>query len=248
MGTRTEKALTEVDVCRYVSERSDFSFELKVLQKFLELGFTCEHGGTYNDPISEKGRQFDIRGIRTFKNIRVVIAVECKNIGKNSPLIAHCVPRKEHEAYNCIARAKFNLDDGRPDRVHGESLIEKRTGQGSIYARNLPVCKFLAQAWEERIKEEGVTKEIITGKDNEIYERWSQAISSCSDLIYKETNFYASDPNVEAEAYSIVIPMLMVPCETLWHTQFDESGSWSGKVELGNHVSIYIDKDIPSGL
>ena len=67
--------ITESDVKRYLNNYSDFSFELQVLKKFVDLGFKCSHSGTYEDPVTSKSRQYDIRALHQKKFIRVRIPV-----------------------------------------------------------------------------------------------------------------------------------------------------------------------------
>ena len=65
------------------------------------LGVKCEHGGVYEDPVTEKARQFDIRGLLEIGKInRVRLAVECKNIRANFPLAVLTVPRSTEESYH----------------------------------------------------------------------------------------------------------------------------------------------------
>lgn len=59
MAKLKNKEISESDVLEYVEEQSDFAFELRVHRQLLACGFECEHGGTYEDPITSKIRQFD---------------------------------------------------------------------------------------------------------------------------------------------------------------------------------------------
>jgi hypothetical protein len=53
------------DLEDFVANNSDFDFEMKVLAKLRSLDFECEHSGTYQDPVTHKARQFDIRARKT---------------------------------------------------------------------------------------------------------------------------------------------------------------------------------------
>lgn len=57
-------SIKEEDIKEYMNNYSDFSFELKVLSRLNSLGFSCQHGGVYKDPITEKIREFDIRAYK----------------------------------------------------------------------------------------------------------------------------------------------------------------------------------------
>ncbi len=100
MANLSDDPITESDLEEYLNGYSDFSFEIQVLNKFAELDFTCEHGGVYDDPITEKSREFDIRAHYTKGRMRLCLSVECKNLRNNFPLILHSLERKRSESYN----------------------------------------------------------------------------------------------------------------------------------------------------
>jgi hypothetical protein len=56
--------ITLTDLEEYLVEYSDFSFEMSVLQALEQAHFSCDHSGSYTDPVSGKIRQFDIRAWR----------------------------------------------------------------------------------------------------------------------------------------------------------------------------------------
>jgi hypothetical protein len=79
--------ITQADLIEFLNDQSDFSFEIKVLQALIESGFSCEHGGTYNDANINIPRQFDIRATKIFGKYFIRLAVECKNLRENFPLL-----------------------------------------------------------------------------------------------------------------------------------------------------------------
>lgn len=86
------------DINEYLDSYSDFSFEVKTQKELVNLGFQCQHGGTYEDPITGKSREFDIRATKRYEYhesfiYRLCLSVECKNIRANCPLVIHCSPR-----------------------------------------------------------------------------------------------------------------------------------------------------------
>ena len=98
--TKSDSPITEADLREYLKTRADFAFEMRVLKTLRNLGFECEHGGTYKDPITQKVRQFDIRARRTQGPFHLWLAVECKNLQAGRPLLVHAVARRETEAYH----------------------------------------------------------------------------------------------------------------------------------------------------
>jgi hypothetical protein len=83
--------ISQSDIEEYLKDYSDFSFELNVLNELQNLGLMCQHGGTYNDPLTGKSREFDIRAIYQYWPIKIHLSVECKNIRNNFPLVMHCL-------------------------------------------------------------------------------------------------------------------------------------------------------------
>jgi hypothetical protein len=49
------------ELTKYLETESDFDFELRVLHSLQDIGVNCEHGGHYEDPVTKKSREFDIR-------------------------------------------------------------------------------------------------------------------------------------------------------------------------------------------
>lgn len=68
--------ILEADLMEYLTRHSDFGFELRVLKALSTLGLRCEHGGVYEDPVTRKTREFDIRARSTVADRRVRVAVE----------------------------------------------------------------------------------------------------------------------------------------------------------------------------
>ena len=56
--------IQDSDLKEYLNSYSDFSFELSVLKMLRENDVSCEHGGLYEDPVTGKYREFDIRSIK----------------------------------------------------------------------------------------------------------------------------------------------------------------------------------------
>jgi len=50
----------------------------KCTKKISQLGFDCRHSGTYEDPITAKTREYDIRADKRKDNFIFRSAIECK--------------------------------------------------------------------------------------------------------------------------------------------------------------------------
>jgi len=93
-----EKEIGFADIVEFLESKSDFSFEMKVLQQLHALGFDCSHSGTYRDPITDKSREYDIRAEKREGNRCLYVSVECKGLSKAGPLLVHTTARSEHES------------------------------------------------------------------------------------------------------------------------------------------------------
>jgi hypothetical protein len=92
--------ITVSDLIEYLENHSDFSFEIETLRALIKLGFTCEHGGTYKDPATQIPREYDIRATHQVKERLLHLAVECKNLRPDFPLLISCLPRRPEEAFH----------------------------------------------------------------------------------------------------------------------------------------------------
>lgn len=77
MAKLQESQIGAADMLEYLSGYSDFSFELQTLRLVRGHGLDCEHGGLYEDPITKKMREFDIRAFARAGVYSVRIAIEC---------------------------------------------------------------------------------------------------------------------------------------------------------------------------
>jgi hypothetical protein len=55
-----------------------------VLKELTDLRLMCQHGETYEDPITKKSREFDIRALMYgAESVYIHLSLECKNIRNN---------------------------------------------------------------------------------------------------------------------------------------------------------------------
>ena len=127
MARLSDDAITVDDLKRYIQGVSDFAFEVSVLKLLTDASYSCRHSGTYDDPVSGKTREFDIHAeldVPTAGHIPVFIrlAVECKNVKPNYPLVLHRVRRVRREAFIDI------IWSTKPD-VRGAGSARRRYGE-----------------------------------------------------------------------------------------------------------------------
>src|SRR5688500_17693805 len=102
--------VTKADFQEFLQSESDFAFELSAIPLLQRYGWKVEHGGTYSDPVTGVNRQFDLRASyiqkphnlteqRPWFSISTHLAIECKNLKANFPLLISSVKRTASEAY-----------------------------------------------------------------------------------------------------------------------------------------------------
>jgi hypothetical protein len=242
MSKLSSNPITQSDIKKYLSSYSDFSFELQVLKKFADMGFVCSHGGTYEDPVTGKSREYDIRALLQTDFIRVHLSVECKNLRENFPLVVHCLERKDNESYNELIHT---FQPKTPTQQVGpislpmpSAFIETsqsiRIRQFSLYPEKQFVAKSADQVGKRHDNGE------ITSTDGEVFDKISQAINSSLDLI---TEAHYLDTDIFPTYYTLVCPVLVIPDSSLWQVKYSDDGGQIGEPEQINHVSYYIGKE-----
>jgi len=234
--------IVQADLIEYLESESDFAFELQCLELMTQLQFECDHGGPYRDPITNKIREFDIRASKSFQVLHASLAIECKNLKQNSPLMVMCVPRNRKESYHQVVFAAS-------DAVHqsvwgGHSILATRRfkieGQGRAYIEQGLVGKSCSRVGRAQAQPNSIIPE-----ESEIYERWSQALNSASDLWAAVTSLGVKR---KVATVSVVIPILVVPNETLWQVNFKTDGSRACdpfKTDRCSYFVNYTDERMP---
>jgi len=235
--------ILEADMLEYLNAYSDFSFELVVLKMLREHVFDCEHGGHYEDPVTNKSREFDIRAIKTIHKYRVRMAIECKNIRENFPILISCIPRHEKESYHQIALVSEPKKDS--SYLAAPSILQSRTntfdirGEHSLYKPIDPVGKSTVQVGR-------ATDGTISANDAELYDKWGQCLSSASDLV-ERVYWDGGRKDSEDFYFSAVFPFVVVPNGRLWIVSYDVDGNRVSDPSLTVRCSCFIDKDYKMG-
>lgn len=224
---RTDPVTAE-QIQRHVLSESDFAFELRILPILREWGLATSHSGTYTDPATGKPRQFDIRAERHEGRCSLRLAVECKNLRANNPLIVLCVDRPAADAFHEVVFSSSIRRGLPPVQVHTSWL--------SLYRRDDPVGKSTVQLAINANNGDPVMS------DADTYEKWAQAVASCADLV--EWSEADGTRTQQACRVSFVVPTLVVPDGTLWRCRFDEQANARAPEQV-DACSMLIDKRYP---
>ena len=225
--------ITHADFIDFLDGHSDFAFEVKTLNALIGLGFTCDHAGTYDDPSTQKPREYDIRATRQIGKRFLRLAVECKNLRTNFPLLISCLPRRTDEAFHEVV---YSVSSNRKafQAFGGRSKTFRIAGADSLYPAGDPAGKSCDQVG--RSNHNG---EIISG-DSGVYDKWAQALSSADELTY----LACSDGEARTGdiAYSLVFPLVVVPDGRLWWTLYHTDGSRVSDPEPTDRCSYFVNR------
>ena len=223
------------DILEYLELSSDFAFEVSVLRKLVSLGFVCEHAGTYEDPITRKTREFDIRARKRLIDdpdfqLNISLSVECKNLRENFPLVVHCMPREENECFVDLVWAS------EPENHFPKYENAMRV---PLYEVDSPYEKLMAvgKSCDQVGRRDTQAAEVI-GNDGDVFEKISQAINAGYDLI--EEAHYAAEKNIDV--VTIVVPVLVIPNERVWSVWYKRTGEIEREPTKESNIEYYLGK------
>jgi hypothetical protein len=224
--------LTASDIDAYLATADDFAFELRCfreIKKFPTL--SVMHGGSYPDPVTGKSRQFDFRVWLSVPSLRISFAIEAKNLKPYAPLLVSRVPRPAEEAlHDVLVRndptgQQIVYTPGQPPMPLYPSKTVTRHAPYSPYGVGEPVGKTIAL-----IKQ--TSPGSYQGIDAEVYERYAQALGSAYELIEQASvslgRFEVVDGKPVPPLPCFVLPILVVPDDTLWVVDYQADGSTVG--------------------
>lgn len=210
------------DLVEYLNSQSHFAFEISVLNRLTSHGFTCEHSATYEDPVTKKPRQFDLRAEKAFDAKLIRLAVECKHVGANYPLLISCMPRRDEESFHeVVCSVDPERVSLRPTTWPRIPAFEKRAttariaAGSSIYKPGQPVGKSCEQV--------GKDQSGLVANDSDIYSKWAQALGSAQDLVDRAC--YDAEHGSKHAYLSVIVPVVVIPDGRLWVASYDSDGA-----------------------
>jgi len=210
------------DLKDFVDNNSDFDFEMKVLAQLRSLDFECEHSGTYQDPVTYKVRQFDIRAKKWQGCYMLALAVECKNIRANHPLLLSAVPRTITESAHDLLLVRKMIGPAYPS-------VEKMTGAGSAYKEGEMVGKKTDQVGRLESSKE------LFSDDEATFDKLNQAVNSCKDLVRD----LRRGPDHFPLLVRAILPVLVVPDGVLWQVDYDQNGVMRTSPRKVSRTTLY---------
>jgi len=242
-------AITPQIIGEVVSREDDFGHELRVAQVLRAYRFSpmgMEHGGTYDDPATGRPRQFDLRWQLRNENCVLHAAVECKNTSREVPVVICGIDRTPAEAFHMLIESRrgtygYNPKPGGGFREVVDGLSSrtlKATGNDSFYAPSGFVGKSVIRVRPDRDKKDNYS----VMSDGDIYEKWSQALASAVDLVRRACDL--SESLGGQTILSAILPIVVLPNESLWHVKYDHAGKIIGEAELTDRSELYVASQI----
>jgi hypothetical protein len=233
------KAITDVEIEQFLDSRDDFELELFAVRTLKGNGWEVRHGGRYIDPVKGIGRQYDVRTWREFElGRRVSLAVECKSLSPEFPLVISRVPRPPTDVGHDVIVRRFN------DKTQRAELTIRRPlgNHAYIYYPGEPVGKSATQIrWEANGKK-------LTASDADTYEKWSQAVASAAQLVKQACTSQTQGPQLPV--FTFVAPVLLVNEGTLWVVDYDQDGqrrkpaaATEAQLFLGQEHVVHVGED-----
>lgn len=250
-----------------IEKKSDFSFEMRILEHTQKTKFDSEHSGTYLDPYTNFNREFDIRAYKTIgKSRHLQLAVECKNVSVDFPLIVHSTKITKSEKIHTLIinhsgykeeRSVEHSDGFSTFRVSPASSdlspmsnfyayqrsfshqVQYRVKDGNnIFPSLYSDFEYVGRSMDKlKMKGQGKTLE-YTLNDGEIYDKFSQCQNSLIDLIESVACKIFSDG---AHQFAL-FPILVVPNGTIWEQRYNPDGTKAEEIKQVDRIPFYVDK------
>jgi hypothetical protein len=228
-----DTAITQLDIAEYLQESSHFAFEMIILRKLKQLGFKCEHSGTYQDPVTGKTKRFDVRARKEWGRMTLWLSIQCTTPRDNFPLVIHAMPRSRAEAFHQVLIGNAvgvppNLDHMTERPAPGSQsrgLILKSTS--TPYAATNQVGKSV----------DLVGRDIngrIRAESEEAFDAVTETIHSCYDLVSRAHHDKSPD-----KIHSIV-PVLVIPDGRGWQVDYDTEGNIEGGAHTTGHCPFFV--------
>jgi hypothetical protein len=224
---RMRDPVTAEDINKYLETQNDFDLELFAKRTLLDHGIPARHGATYVDPVTEKPRQFDLRATKQYTSYplgtAISLAIECKSLSADFPLIVSAVPRPADDSYHELIESQGGTGMGSAIRVSDSGTL--------LYPPSEWVGKKTTQI---RVDGKG-----FAGGDSETYDKWAQALASAADLVREACDVRAQGQR--GRFCTLVLPVLVVSDGTLWMVPYTEQGV-RGDPSLVDTVNLFVER------
>ncbi len=211
-----EQPFTQGEIEQFLADGrgADFLLELQVARLMDSADFKVELSGRYDDPVSGKVREFDVRAHRTdpWRGTTIWLSLECKNIPVHSPLLVMSSERVSGEEK--FEKAVYDDTPTPTSMTTMYNIVQVR----SLFYNKI---HYYGRAMVRLQRDRGSASISTAQKPStELHSKWEQAVSSLAEKVIlvgkghaqisKEHHFY---------------PCIVVPNNTLWEVRYNADGS-----------------------
>ena len=223
----------EIDAFLSSGREADFLLELEVLNVLAEFNYNLSFCGRYEDPISQKTREFDIRARQLSRNSNkmLALAVECKNIPVKSPILALCSSRTSDEANIEFVRCK-------EPPLPTSSVVNRLRVERKVwdpYVESKFHCRSIVQLKGAKRNTEKPEYGVVGNQQGGLHTKWEQANASLGEIL----NEVAQNQHPRADEFYF-FPFLVVPDGTLWTVSYNQEGQRVEEPKLAESVYQHI--------
>jgi len=227
---------------KYLDTQDDFALELDAYRLARKFGFLANLGHLYDDVKTNKRRQNDVLASHENKHRRIYLTIECKSLDPTYPLLIQRIPRPVVESFHQIMQSQGSSINARaesrvPQYWVGAELL-KLSGT-NMYPSGDHVGKSM-----KRIK---VTENGFAATDSEVYEKYTQALTSMNRVIQAGAN--ALRPKASPGWALAFLPIVVVSNKSLWVADYDD-GQLIADPSPADEATFYLgwDYEIPTPL
>jgi hypothetical protein len=233
MAKLRDAPIEQADLLEYLKTQDDFALELYVYSLARSLRFSTSHGGTYDDPVTKKPRQYDVRAFMKSDRFRIDLVIECKSLKRSYPLLLLRIPRTAEESFHDLVFS-HKSEERYIDPLAAPAATITLKGDRSVYQPLEYVAKSTAQVGRNLAGD-------LLSEDSEVYDKWSQALASAHDLIMSAAYYHRQHP--EQIVFTWVLPVLVVSDETLWAADYSEDGTLIKSPHPVDEAYLYVGRE-----
>lgn len=234
-------AITPEDIKTVIATES-FGHEMRVrrILRAYRRESQLEHGGGYRDPQTKKIREFDFRWIFRQDETVLSLAIECKNVSLETPVIISGSKREPREARHALVESRkggtFTTMPGYFD-VAAAGVIRNLPADVSIYPSDNFVGRNILQ-----LKPGQKAGSYIAARDSDVYDKWFQALASAFDLV-RDALRYAERLGIP-HVFTLILPVVVLPDETLWQAEYTENGDLLRDPVKTDQCEMYVGRSV----
>jgi hypothetical protein len=203
-----------------------------------------EHGGTYTDPATGKPRQFDYRCSIVKDHQRLALAVECKSLSQSVGLVICGIERQRNEAFHEVIRSNKSNAGQRATPISYSGTC-RSDWSSSFYPAGKFVGKNLVRIQQDKTTNKK-TPDLKRTPDEDIYDKWAQALASAKDLVEAGCACSRGLPHLKM-VYTAVLPVVVIPDDRLWKVTYDEEGSIASEPVQAEECQFFVGRSIDVG-